>query len=590
MEKKLSFISLSSLLAELSREELTLLSVASRESGGVTFGEIEKSLRYDTGLIEELSKNLSRRMLTYVLKNRQRLHNKLDKIYLRPEVRDILNPLDAHALSGYLGDALGRLKHGGGSVKPLPGAVRRHSESRNLIRVIFERGGIVSLEEARKLLTPSSLERVLKELQAEGVLAVRHDLDVPARTYVLLSAELYPALVREAEDSAPPGATFVHNRYHFLLNLLVLFDVISSSGLFLTKQREFRKIDRKRIVESTLTLFDHAGEPFDADMVFQLCLSVFDRLKCLGMKRDAVILSLKALRKDLESPVRLLMRIMKSLQAEETSGLFSPPFPLPSYETLTALIDLVAGYREIPVQVLYTSFMLQSLRKIGDEEARSLEAFRDSLAAEFAGGIKLLFLLGLAEVRGGKLRLSDVGTEALSRLGKGKKSPADKKEQDTKLVYINPDFTLIIPKNEIPSEATYHLLAHTHVIKDDVILHARIERASIVKANKRGMTQAEFLAVLQRYARNEIPQNMSFLLAEWAQQTVQLSISEVMVLHSSHPSLIDELAFAELPDGVLQKISPNHAIVDRRHLDTLLRILHKKDAVLSLFEDDGDAD
>jgi hypothetical protein len=104
------------------------------------------------------------------------------------------------------------------------------------------------------------------------------------------------------------------------------------------------------------------------------------------------------------------------------------------------------------------------------------------------------------------------------------------------------------------------------------------------------MTQAEFLAVLQRYARNEIPQNMSFLLAEWAQQTVQLSISEVMVLHSSHPSLIDELAFAELPDGVLQKISPNHAIVDRRHLDTLLRILHKKDAVLSLFEDDGDAD
>jgi hypothetical protein len=154
-----------------------------------------------------------------------------------------------------------------------------------------------------------------------------------------------------------------------------------------------------------------------------------------------------------------------------------------------------------------------------------------------------------------------------------------------KNIYINPDFTLIIPAQELPSDALYHLLTHTDIIKHDVIINTVISRPAIVRAQKRGMTLNRFLETLGIYSKNELPQNLDFLLREWSNQTINIKISQHILLTSSHSEFIDELMLGIAKEGIIERISQTHALVRKEYIDEIIKIGRKKDAVISLFNE-----
>jgi|GEM_PF-265682 len=586
----LSYTGMHRVLSSLSRLELAVLAAAHRSAEGVTFGELEKLLRTDSSEIETLSARLAGHLLVFILKNRQRLHNKMDKVYIFPEIREMIRPVEDAPLDAYFSEVLAGVRHREASKDDLMPALH-DSSGLELARFLFECGGVAAFGEIISRFPSSAIDGTIRELSEKDIVMVRHELGYPPGTFVFLRPRVFPSLIRAFEPPPRMPGMLVCNHYYLLLNMMNAFDVVSSSGLFLTKQREFRKIDKKRLSDSMLRLNDIDGTPIDPEAIAQLALYELNLLRCITMKKDAVVISLKGIEEDLENPQRLLLRCFRLLQNDEPpTGIFPPPFPMPTLSGVTELIETITRFRECSHNHLLTAFLASSLSRLGRERLHLLPEARRKAVAQLRGGIRALCCYGIIEAKDGVMRLSEIGLDLAQRIQKGKKAPTEKQERNIKKIYINPDFTIIIPKHEVPSEAIYHLLAHTDIIKDDVILHTRISKGSIVRAHKRGMPQREFLATLERCARNEIPQNLNFLLNEWSNQTVRVKILDAILLHSSHPSLLDELSFHELKEAVIERLSPHYAIIDRRHLDSVLKFAQKKDAVISLFEGEESAE
>ncbi|HPJ40580.1 MAG TPA: helicase-associated domain-containing protein, partial [Spirochaetota bacterium] len=185
----------------------------------------------------------------------------------------------------------------------------------------------------------------------------------------------------------------------------------------------------------------------------------------------------------------------------------------------------------------------------------------------------------------GLISLTDTGRKIAAKILKLVEQDTLEQEMEQKCIYINPDFSLMIPKQEIPSEDLYHILTHTEIAKDDIILNTKISKASILRAFKRGMAQEPFLTSLRRFSRNDIPQNLTFMLQEWAQQTIRVNIMNAIIIHSNQPSFLEELSYGKLGHAIIEKISPNYAVIDREHLDEVIKTAQDRDAVIRLFEE-----
>ena len=56
---------------------------------GLTFSELCKAIQVEPDAIEQMSLNLQKKALVFILKNRKHLNNRLDKIYLHQPIEEI---------------------------------------------------------------------------------------------------------------------------------------------------------------------------------------------------------------------------------------------------------------------------------------------------------------------------------------------------------------------------------------------------------------------------------------------------------------------------------------------------------------------
>jgi hypothetical protein len=200
----------------------------------------------------------------------------------------------------------------------------------------------------------------------------------------------------------------------------------------------------------------------------------------------------------------------------------------------------------------------------------------------------MLVFLGVVDYHQGTYFLSEAGADIF--LSPAKSPQASRQEQAQKCLYINPDFTILVPTQEVSSISLFHLLTHAEIVKQDVLLHARVSKGSIIKAQKRGMSLRFFMEALERHSKNQIPQNLTFLLNEWSTQTIRIDISLSILLKANHPSFIDELYLGKLKDAIIERISDRHVIISKKYIDDMIKVAQKKDAVISLFMDSDDTD
>jgi hypothetical protein len=166
--------------------------------------------------------------------------------------------------------------------------------------------------------------------------------------------------------------------------------------------------------------------------------------------------------------------------------------------------------------------------------------------------------------------------------GKCRAASATKTAQDPS-AYINPDFSIMIPPDDLPSDTLYRVLSCTDVTKNDVVMHCKITKESVLAAHKRRMHPEKYLGELERYLKNGIPQNLLFMVKEWIAQSLELSIQECVIIKSNHPSFIDDILTGSLKAAVIERISPNYAVIKRSMVDEVVKSGTKHNAIISLF-------
>lgn len=576
ISRLLTISGVEALISSLSPEEQRLMDAVYKSPAGVTFTEIEKDTGISSQIIEVLADSLSAKALLYVLKNRQLLNNKLDKIYGIREFADIIKPADDYDIIENLSLIKDKLLD---SSLPSEKKERSFSEKEaSILKYIAESGYIASFENLKENF--GNCDQLLMSLSEKGFIAIYFNFKNGFRIYAAIrhnkAMQIISALQEQKKFS-------VNNRFMFVNNMLYGADIISGYGLFLTQQQEFRKIDMRRVVDSLVLLMDSSGSPADGEKITVLTLAALNMLGCLEIKRDAVSINLKPLKSDIYRPENIIAKILKRLELvvpdEQPEAI---TFDVPDSESIESLISLAESNPGLPVAVMNTVALMRHMVDHPDELSASVkegEKRRDSLKR----AQDILCFLGIIRIEDGCIYLNE------SHFTSDGKSDDDKSVKNEQAVYVSPDFSVIIPGDEILPLSLYIMLCYLEIEKFDVIIHSRITKDSIVNAHKRGMPVQLFLDTLKKCSKSDLPQNMDFLLNEWIHQIIEIDITNRYLLKTNHPSFIDELTYSRAGSGVIERISDNYIIIDREHLDEIIKFARKKDVMLSLFKT-GEAD
>ena len=575
-------LGIDAVLSNLDTNELKVLKTVYEHKDGINFGELEKELKIGVQNIERITAMLSQKLLMYTIKNRQLLNNKLDKAYGIDEISPLIHITGVQSVKDHV-KKLSVYTHRQAQVSKTERGPS-DEKSKKFLHFITKNGGLISLSEAKDYIGDKSIIALLTLLQKQGHIHIYQVIEPLYNTFIVIAEYSFHGLLREHKNFSTRKEPDVQNGYTVVLNMLCAFDTISTYGLFLTKQHEFRKIDKRRIVDSMIKIKTGGQEYLPMEKTGDLSLFLLNRLQSLKLTRDIVNITLKNLKKELENPKKIIRRIIKSLDSTaDNEELFPSPIVLPDSATLINILKVVSELQGGAVQILtadaLSMLISQSRKKTLDESIKHRNRCMESIA----DSLKLLAILGLVDIQKDHYFLSDIGIEIVNQLLKT--SPAQIPFKNRKSIYINPDFTIIIPTHDIPSLTTYHLLTHSDIVKQDVLLHAHISKASIVKAQKRGMTLKLFLEALENHAKNDVPQNLKFLLNEWSAQTIKMEISRCIILKSSHSTFIDEISMGKLKDAIIEKISQNHVIISKKYIDDIVKMAQKKDAVIKLFMD-----
>jgi hypothetical protein len=592
----LSYHGMALVISSLSPEEMKILDAAYREKNGITFSELEKRLNLDTEKIEKFTSNLSHILLISVLKNRQKINNKLDKIYLTPEIRSFLNPIDNSLIYNYFND-INNIIESKDFSKCKTAARGLKKSSIEYIEFIYNAGGIIALEEFNDFVQAHQAQtsrNILSDLIQNRYIYIYHDLIESGKTFIILNKKIFIALITDAVIESKRNIN-IHNRYYLLLNLLKSYDIVSTFGLFLTKQKEFRKIDIKHLDDSMIKLHDMDGTEFEPGKLTQLSLYLLFIQNCISINNDSVIISFKNIERYLDNPLEWLLNIIKLLHdLLKDNTLLETPFDIPEYNDLILIIDLIHRNTNNTYKFIESVYFVKIISQLSGGQFINIKQIRQKIKKNFQICMRFMCISGIIEIVDNCIKLSDIGLRIAEKLHikdiNFPEETSDKNQKDIKKIYLNSNLILITPKKEIPSDALYHILTHTDIVVDDVILHTRISRESILTSLKRGMSNDMFFYILKKYLKTEIPNNLNFLISEWVSQTIRLKIFNAAVLYANQQSFIDKIAHSKIKSGILKRISSNYAIIDRKYMDKLIKMAKENDAVINLFDEDAGFD
>jgi len=549
---------------------------------GATFVEIQKELKLDIPVIEKTADVLTRNLLVYTIKNRQMLNTKMDKAHGISEIAPLIRVVEPKVLTDRLHKNFLHLEMQKLN-KDLDKTIRDR-DVQALLRFMAESGCIVTLDAARDHLPQKNAEKILSGLISQNLIQLYHCYLPEFNSYLILQDKISPSVAMMAEHEDTHKKPGIRNRYFEILNLLNTFDIISTFGLFLTKQQDFRKIDIRRISEAMLPLKDLNGADLPPEESAQLSMFLLNRLGCLKLNKDIAGISLFEVRNEIEQPLMLLKRVLKSAGGSDAfDAYFKPPFEIPSYESGKSMIKLLHKLKSVTHTYLKIIILTRALSESDERSFTETMIDMEDEMERFGATMNFLSVMGIVDIEGGRISLSDTGRDLANHMLKT--YPSEEPAVPKKNIYINPDFTLIIPAQELGSETLYHLLTHTDITKHDVIINAVISKSAIVRAQKRGMSLTRFLNALESFSKNELPQNLDFLLREWSSQTININISQRILLTTSHPEFIDELLLGIVKDGIVERIGETHALVRKDYIDEIIKIGRKKDAVISLFNE-----
>jgi len=579
-EAMLNFFTLYRIISSFNRDEISIFKVLYTGNDGISFGEIQKILGFEIDVIERSVFKISELMLVYVIKNRQMLSKKMDRIHCIQEVSDIFKITESTEVIDYLNRTAEILISENESE---PDEILKDDKSLEIVQSIVERGCIIQSGNLIDLYPSKDHEKKINEMIEKGYLQIFNIINDKPYVYIGLNENVLIQAASLYRKKCLPDTINVTNNFKAATNIIKAYDVISSSGLFLTKQSKFRKIDLKKISETMLEVSLADGTIIaDEERAF-IAMQMLNLLKCLRLDRDIGIISIKNISEKIEDPVLIIKNVLLKIQDGIKPGdEFKGEFVIPHYPGIKSILSILPGVKSINYDYLKLIFITLCTGSHFKKLENDLENFITSSEELFEQSLNFMTVCGLCETLNGKIILSEPGKK-INALLMGKKH--HKELEIKKCIYISPDFTLMIPYRDIDPVSLYTIMAFTEIQKEDVVIEAAITKISIINAKKRGMSVEKFITTLKKYAKNEIPQNLEFLLNDWTKQTISINISRPILLHASHGSFIDEILYSSSSKTIMTRISENYAILDKDSIDIVVKFSKKFDAVITIFEE-----
>jgi predicted DNA-binding transcriptional regulator len=554
----LSIDGLNTLLSSLSEREIRVFSLLIANEEGLTFSEFEKELKIPVPDIEQIIDLLKDKLLVYVFKNRKHLNNRFDKTYIFEPVIKTIKELQSKTLPVILKEINSSFKHLALNDNDTL------SDPSGLLSLIFEEGGIISLDALKEKADGRDIQEELFELSQKGELFIYFFFSYPYHTLILLKGKIIKLFCREKNLKAEPA--IINNGYSSVINILHLYDTVSSHGLFLTQQDHFRKTDLKRVSQNMVDMKDYAGNDLDPEDTARIIISLAYSLNMITENKTNIFLSLDEIKHNFYEPGNITEQIIQSYNQHIENENFKSPFDLPKHRCLETVYKQILKSKKEDYFTLKLNFILDEfIRDHKHTPERFIEARHYS--NEFEKILFFLHFLGITYRHDNQICLNENTSSATS--------------EDNKSVYINPDFSLIIPKDETSQKIQYLLIAFSSVIKDDVTLNVKITKDSILAAHKREMDHNIFKEVLENNTKNTIPQNMLFLINEWINQTLDISIQYGTILEANHSSFLDELDY-KFPEAIIRRLSETCAIIQSEQIDDIVKIADKHKAIIKI--------
>jgi len=149
------------------------------------------------------------------------------------------------------------------------------------------------------------------------------------------------------------------------------------------------------------------------------------------------------------------------------------------------------------------------------------------------------------------VRLTALGAKAL-----GVPVPDDQLERAAPLI-VNPDFEIIL----FPDGDTYDLITELNRfaerVDSDPVHRYKLTEGSIEKAVAEGLEPADILATLSEHSRVEVPQNVIYSIAQWAEKVKFVSQTTASLVRGRNKEVIDRILHDKaLRPHVLERLSP----------------------------------
>jgi len=557
-----SYAGIELIFSQCSAEEIAILKLLSVSD--LHYRDIEHTLHIPIQQIEKIAQSLTKKSIIYLLKNRQLLSNKLDRIYLFNEIRQHINLLDINNFQNYCKQIIKQLVINKNNDENL---LNISDSAKRFFTLCIHRGGIVSVGYAIQTLGINKVFGIIDELVKNNVISIGHIVTSRFYSIIMVNPDYMSHKIMEKSN-------FINNHFMALIAMLDSYDCIISKGLFLTQEGNLRKSDFDKIMKTIQPISIHTTTSrLTHQQTAQLSLYLLYILKCLTISPINVNAILTPIKKNLLNPHQIIIQILSSLSTPEHQ-LFINPFNIKS-DSLHEILHIVKKYNNSTVELFTYIYFITSLTELLFNSQLNIDDYYDTVEILTNNTIDFLAALGIVEIKNDRIALNDIGRSLVFH--------EKKSDIATQSIYINPDFSLVIPYHEVPSEVSYILLSFTEIISTDVTVYSKFSKTAMLHAIKRGMDPGVFITTLEQYAKNQFPQNIKFQLNEWIEHTPTITIQRGIILSSTTKGFIDELLHSQIKNAIVERLGKHHVMIHESQLDAIIKYAQKKEAVINIY-------
>ncbi len=172
-------------------------------------------------------------------------------------------------------------------------------------------------------------------------------------------------------------------------------------------------------------------------------------------------------------------------------------------------------------------------------------------------------------------QLSQLGATVLA-LSDASQQPDEVNMSQQQALIVQPNFEVLLMQLDFVT--LYQLLPFAQLNQVGMVSRLSLTRHSLLHGLEHGLTLEQIIQILQQQSQKEIPQNVLYMLNDWARAYQEAKISQVLLLEVSSEATATKLcSLRKLQEYTIRQVAPNLLLISSDiNLHTLTNILEKE--------------